>query len=94
MCERCAAYYQGKTDARFKCKDCAADTSMKGNKEHYMVLPDVWHSVANPNDTLCIGCLEKRLGRMLRPKDFDGYDINTAPIERSPRLQSRIFGCH
>ena len=37
---------------------------------------------------LCIGCLEKRLGRVLRPKDFKrGHPFNTLP--GTPRLIKR-----
>ena len=28
---------------------------------------------------LCVGCLEKRLGRRLRPKDFTRHPFNTMP---------------
>ena len=37
---------------------------------------------------LCVGCLEKRLGRQLGPKDFDtSHDFNRAP--GTPRLMER-----
>lgn len=42
-------------------------------------------------DIVCIGCLEKRLGRRLTSGDFDFRRlINTADYERSPRLQDRM----
>jgi hypothetical protein len=44
---------------------------------------------------LCIGCLEKRLGRRLTPKDFTDVRINN-PLLRSktPRLRSRLTQNH
>jgi hypothetical protein len=40
--------------------------------EMYMVRDRVWEQarMAPMGGCLCIGCLEKRLGRRLRPKDF------------------------
>jgi hypothetical protein len=46
------------------------------NSEAYWVRSRVWKA-ANMNGwggCLCIGCLENRLGRMLKPKDFDRDD--------------------
>jgi hypothetical protein len=43
------------------------------NSEAYIVRPRVWEA-ANMDGwggCLCIGCLENRLGRRLKPKDFD-----------------------
>jgi hypothetical protein len=61
-------------------KTLAADWSNKGikaticeNSEVYTVKTPVWKA-ANLEDwggCLCIGCLEKRSGRILTPKDFD-----------------------
>jgi hypothetical protein len=41
--------------------------------EVYMVRDAVWKAagMAGYGGCLCIGCLERRLGRMLRPKDFN-----------------------
>ena len=40
---------------------------------------------------LCIGCLEKRLGRQLKRKDFKmSIPLNNFPWSQSERLQSRI----
>lgn len=40
--------------------------------EVYMVKPAVWKAagMGEMDGCLCIGCLEKRIGRMLVPKDF------------------------
>jgi hypothetical protein len=39
---------------------------------------------------LCIGCLEKRLGRRLKPKDFErDHEFNSPQIPGTPRLMKR-----
>jgi hypothetical protein len=61
--------------------------------EHYMVGKRVWGKagMAEAGGSLCIGCLERRLGRRLRPKDFSfhipGYFWNP-----TPRLGARLRG--
>ena len=57
----------------FDCIDCTACTLCLG--EYYMVTDQVWSSVAD-RGMLCIGCLEKRLGRMLHARDFTAVPIN------------------
>ena len=74
-----------------------------GSKEFYLVKDAVWAAAGMPRATrnkhsgvsLCVGCIEKRLGRMLRPDDFqhrhgtEGYNA----LEFSPpRLRSRLTG--
>jgi hypothetical protein len=74
-----------------------------GTKEFYLVKDSVWRAAGMPRATrrkhsggsLCVGCIEKRLGRMLRPDDFqhgtvaEGYNS----LEFStPRLRSRLTG--
>ncbi len=58
----------------------AADWNNKGvtmnyneRSEVYCVKPAVWEAagIDGFGGCLCIGCLEKRLGRILTPKDFD-----------------------
>jgi len=61
------------THEPFTCLDCAACTLCLG--EYYMVTDQVWSSVAD-RGMLCIGCLEKRLGRMLHARDFTDVPIN------------------
>jgi hypothetical protein len=41
--------------------------------EVYMVMPKIWKAAGMDAiaGCLCIGCLEKRLGRLLTPKDFN-----------------------
>jgi hypothetical protein len=39
---------------------------------------------------LCIGCLEKRLGHRLQPKDFlRGHPFNLPHVPGTPRLMNR-----
>ena len=42
------------------------------NSEVYVVRAKIWQAagVKGYDGCLCIGCLEKRIGRKLRPKDF------------------------
>jgi hypothetical protein len=39
---------------------------------------------------LCVGCLEKRLGRRLRPKDFErDHGFNLPGMPASPQIKKR-----
>jgi hypothetical protein len=40
----------------------------------------------------CVGCLEKRLGRVLTPNDFTDAPINQADRRNSLRLNARLTG--
>jgi hypothetical protein len=57
--------------------------------EVYMVRPHVWEraGMADFGGCLCIGCLEKRLGCVLMPKDFNRNLPGTL------RLNARRMGC-
>lgn len=58
-----------KARLRFLCVDCRKDTL---GGEYYMVGNEVWAaSGLGPNDgMLCLNCLSRRIGRILRPEDF------------------------
>lgn len=74
----------------FMCVDCKFDT---WQDEYYMVTNEVWYVLAQmpQKGMLCIGCLEKRIGRQLTSKDFTGAPINTgAFFPQSKRLQERL----
>ena len=81
--------------ATMPCADCGCDTS---GSEYYMVRNDVWeqalrHNIRPVEDNvfLCIGCLEKRIGRTLTRRDFMDCPLNTMPDEaRSKRLRNRL----
>lgn len=78
-------------NAHMRCMDCGVDTGEIG--EDYMVIDEVWLK-AHPDNggKLCVGCLEKRLGRILGPADFSHYPINIPDEETSDRLKSRLWG--
>lgn len=82
------------------CADCGTDTTPEeGPWEWYMVQESIWVQ-ANPDKTvnyLCIGCLERRLGRQLTAADFTNVPINAltgwghkAFSDRTPRLLTRL----
>jgi hypothetical protein len=73
-----------------------------GRWEHYMVLDEVWARACMPlidpadpkgaSGYLCIGCLEKRVGRKLHFADFTGAPINDPDHPwNTRRLRSRIL---
>jgi hypothetical protein len=57
-----------------------------GKWEFYMVRNEIWQAVGSGRGFLCIGCLELRLGRVLKPRDFTSAEINDwSPLD-TPRL--------
>jgi hypothetical protein len=59
--------------------------------EHYMVHPKVWKKAGMDRGFLCIGCLERRLGRRLTAKDFTDAPINNPDDPwNTPRLRLRL----
>ena len=84
--------YRKKSLAEPICRDCGLDTL---GDEYFWTIDSVWQ-VVNAEIILCVGCLEKRIGRELRPDDFD-FDqpgailVNADPwFPRSARLKSRM----
>ena len=60
---------------RFTCTDCGEyDYNM------YMVNDDIWNEYGNKKDTLCMSCLEKRMGRKLTKDDF--YQHKDIPVNK------------
>jgi hypothetical protein len=76
-----------KTIVDFSCRDCGVDTSKNG--EYYMVTNQVWSLAKLGRGMLCIGCLESRIGRQLKPADFMDAYINHKIIQ-SERLKNRL----
>jgi hypothetical protein len=86
------------------CADCGVDTSPCSGKrgrrhndkwECYLVKDSVWQCAGMGRGFLCIGCLEARLGRQLRPRDFTDAPINDPDDPwKTPRLLSRLIGAH
>jgi hypothetical protein len=85
------------------CIDCGIDTCPCSGKhgyrhvgrwEHYMVKDALWKRAGLTPDAgyLCIGCLEARLGRELRPSDFKDVILNRPGNPwHTPRLASRLM---
>jgi hypothetical protein len=76
------------------CADCGIDT-LGGDRNWYLVHSHIWElawpgsKTTRPpiegdpfSEILCIDCLEKRLGRDLRPDDFTNASINDAVRNR------------
>jgi hypothetical protein len=66
------------------CADCGEDVWALG--ETYMVRDEAW-PIDPDGGQLCVGCLEKRLGRELRPEDF--LDVPLGRENPSERLRAR-----
>jgi hypothetical protein len=65
--------------------------------EIYAVRNRVWSEAGMEpyGGCLCIGCLEKRIGRRLRPKDFPrNHPFNFPGVPGTLRLLKRRFGKH
>src|SRR5262249_33574925 len=77
----------------------------RGTQEHFIVLDDVWqqagmpcgirdddHSILGGGGSLCVGCIEKRLGRLLIEKDFVPLCLPMLKegCQSTPRLLSRV----
>jgi hypothetical protein len=72
------------------CIDCGIDTI--AINEHYMVTKVCWRTSGMKPDGggLCIGCLEARIGRELRPRDFSICPLNYPFHRKSDRLRKRL----
>src|SRR5262245_20873176 len=71
--------------------------TMDADTEVFHVRDAVWKEagMAPWGGCLCIRCLEKRLGRRLRPKDFPREDVFNNPALRAARLlagKRRTYG--
>jgi len=70
----------------FRCEDCGSDYD-----EDYMVQNDIWKTYGAGGSMLCIGCLEKHMGRKLRRQDFIDLPVSEInPETQSLRLQDRL----
>jgi hypothetical protein len=65
------------------------DASFDQNTEVYHLHDEVWKQtgIEPMGGCLCIGCVEKRIGRRLKPKDFADHVFNEKP--GTPRLLKR-----
>jgi hypothetical protein len=76
---------------KFLCLDCRVDTGKLG--EHYMLKDSTWYKLHNSNQgMICIGCVEKRLGRKLTRIDFNDSHVNRPSPGKffSARLMQRL----
>jgi hypothetical protein len=83
------------------CSDCAVGTVALG--EWYMVESEVWEQAwvgrRKPwqgripgQEILCIGCLERRIGRTLCADDFPDVPVNNPrDPHKSQRLRERLI---
>jgi hypothetical protein len=82
----------GKSRSDFICLGCGEDTGKM--HEFYMVHDWIWLSVMpSPHcGKLCIGCLERKLGRKLISSDFTNFPINYVSSwnPKSQRLMDRM----
>jgi hypothetical protein len=73
--------------------DAVADDFMRrvdDRSEIYTLRDAVWKAAEMGDGCLCIGCLEKRLGRRLKPKDFKrDHPFNHPRVPATPRLRAR-----
>jgi DNA protecting protein DprA len=71
-----------------ECDACDTDTV----DEWFMVHDEVWAAagLGEHEAVLCVGCLETRLGRELRPRDFAALPINAPVATDSDRLLDRM----
>ena len=78
---------------KFLCLDCGVDTGKIS--EFYFIKTELWLKlVGTIKGMLCIGCLEKRLGRVLRKADFTEATINSPRfVSKSQRLMARLTAC-
>lgn len=81
----------GSSRRKFLCLDCKVDTGKI--YEHYMLIEETWFAIHQSKfGMLCIGCVEKRLGRMLTKDDFNESHVNNPKLyPMSARLLSRII---
>lgn len=60
---------------KFLCLDCQVDTGKAG--EHYMLIQETWELTGlGKFGMLCIGDVEKRIGRKLVASDFNNSYLN------------------
>jgi hypothetical protein len=78
--------------ARYKCNDCPVNVVTAG--EFYILKPEIWEGQLKLgwSDNLCIGCLEKRLGRKISWRDMGWPPIYPWTKPMSIRFLHRFLG--
>jgi len=77
-------------EAWFNAGHQSIEQTYDNRSEVYFVRAVIWQRAGMEpfGGCLCIECLEKRLGRQLKPKDFErGHELNMVP--GTPRLRQR-----
>lgn len=70
----------------------SANSTIDDRTEVYAVRDKVWRAakMERHSGCLCIGCLEKRIGRRLKPEDFPRNNpLNSPTLPGTDRLLSR-----
>ncbi len=92
------------TIPEFRCYDCGVNTCpLEGGREYYEVHDYLWmHDARAPGIGqadhgpegyfLCVGCLEARVGRELKPGDFKSFPANLPSPWLTDRLNNRLDG--
>ncbi len=78
-----------KSKRKWNCVDCSNDTKL----EHFFVKNTVWFGEAKMPEMgmLCVGCLERRIGRTLCKNDFTDAHINDPRrYSKTARLVERL----
>jgi hypothetical protein len=72
-------------------RDGKYDVNLTDQSEVYTVRDSVWKAAGlEPyGGCLCVGCLEKRIGRKLKPKDFTDHTFNNLRMPCTDRLRDR-----
>lgn len=92
---------RARDDGKARCLDCGVDVTPctgrrgcrhAGRWEWFMVKHSVWQKAGLLSGYICVGCLESRLGRRLRGRDFIDVAANdpTNPWHTA-RLASRLL---
>ena len=72
------------TDKHWCCVDCGKNTFQ--TDDYYMVKQWIWEKFGVGHGMLCIGCLEKRMGRKLTKDDLTDCPLNTHINEVTMKL--------
>jgi hypothetical protein len=72
-------------------RDGTSPGTITEDSEMYIVRESVWKQAGMEpyGGCLCVGCLEKRIGRKLKPKDFPAHPFNNPGIPCTDRLRNR-----
>jgi hypothetical protein len=72
-------------------RDGTHPMTITADSELYMVSDKVWKAAGMEpyGGCLCVGCLEKRIGRKLQPKDFPAHSFNDPRWPCTDRLRDR-----